>query len=133
MMTSHRRGGSVAVTLAVTLPILGFGSAALASPAWHARPGLARHSGLSRPGDRCSAGARTLSRPGDHVYPDTGNGGYLSMHADVRLVYDATADRLLPGTQVVLTDRATQCLGSFSLDFERRSAANRKAGPDMRV
>jgi hypothetical protein len=34
---------------------------------------------------------------------------------------------------VVLTDRATQCLTSFSLDFERRSTANRAAGPRMKV
>ena len=33
---------------------------------------------------------------------------------------------------MVLTDRATQCLTSFSLDFERRSA-NTSAGPDMTV
>ena len=35
----------------------------------------------------------------------------------------------LPGNHVDLTDRATQCLTSFSLDFERRSAANISAGP----
>ena len=33
---------------------------------------------------------------------------------------------------MALTDRATQCLTSFSLDFERRSA-NTTAGPDMKV
>jgi len=32
----------------------------------------------------------------------------------------------------VLTDRATQCLTSFSLDFERKSA-NTADGPDMTV
>jgi hypothetical protein len=80
----------------------------------------------------CSAGAHTLSAPGSHVYPDTGNGGYTSLHTDVRLVYDATSNRFLPGNHVTLTDRATQCLTSFSLDFERKSA-NASAGPDMAV
>ena len=81
---------------------------------------------------RCSAGARTLSPPGARLYPETGNGGYTSLHTDVHLVYDATANRFLPGNHVLLTDRATQCLTSFSLDFERRSA-NRTAGPDLTV
>ena len=80
----------------------------------------------------CSAGAHTLSPPGSHVYPDTGNGGYISAHTDVDLVYSASANRLLRGTHVVLTDRATQCLTSFSLDFERTSV-NATAGPDMKV
>jgi hypothetical protein len=82
--------------------------------------------------ERCLAGAHTLSAPGSHVYPDTGNGGYTSLHTDVRLVYDATGNRFLPGNHVTLTDRATQCLTSFSLDFERKSA-NASAGPDMAV
>ena len=81
---------------------------------------------------RCSAGARTLSRFGARLYPDTGNGGYTSVHTNVDLVYDATTNRFLPGNHVVLTDRATQCLTSFSLDFERKSA-NTKAGPDLTV
>jgi hypothetical protein len=67
-----------------------------------------------------------------HVYPDTGNGGYASVHTDVHLVYDATANKFLPGNRVVLTDRATQCLTSFSLDYERKSA-NTADGPDMKV
>ena len=71
-------------------------------------------------------------RPGSHLYPDTGNGGYTSLHTAVDLVYDATSNQFLPGNHVTLTDRATQCLTSFSLDFERRSA-NRSAGPDMTV
>jgi aminopeptidase N len=66
------------------------------------------------------------------MYPDTGNSGYRSVHTDVDLVYDAGTNRFVPGNHVVLTDRATQCLTSFSLDFERRSA-NRTAGPAMRV
>ena len=80
----------------------------------------------------CTAGARTLSPQGAHLYPDTGNGGYTSLHTDVDLAYNATSDRFLPGTHVLLTNRATQCLSSFSLDFERTSR-NAKAGPDMAV
>ena len=80
----------------------------------------------------CSAGAHTLAPPGSHLYPDTGNGGYTSVHTLVGLVYDATTNMFLPGNRVVLTDRATQCLTSFSLDFERQSA-NTSAGPDMTV
>jgi hypothetical protein len=80
----------------------------------------------------CSPGAHTLSPAGARLYPDTGNGGYASLHTDVHLVYDAAANRFLPGNHVVLTDRATQCLTSFSLDFERASA-NTAAGPDMSV
>jgi Peptidase family M1 domain len=82
--------------------------------------------------DGCSPGARTLSPPGSLLYPETGNGGYRSVHTGVHLVYDAPANRFLPGTQVVLTDLAAQCLSSFSLDFERRSV-NRAAGPDLSV
>jgi hypothetical protein len=85
--------------------------------------GLARH---------CSAGAHTLSRRGDRVYPETGNGGYRSLHTDVHLMYDATHNRFLAGNHVVLTDRATKCLKNFSLDFERHSA-NRSDGPRLRV
>jgi len=80
----------------------------------------------------CSAGAHTLAPPGSRLYPDTGNGGYTSQHTLVHLVYDATANRFLPGNKVILTDRATQCLTSFSLDFERKSK-NTSAGPDMTV
>jgi hypothetical protein len=81
---------------------------------------------------RCSAGAHTLSPPGSRLYPETGNGGYTSVHTLVHLVYNAATNRFLPGNEVVLTDRATQCLTSFSLDFERTSQ-NAKAGPDMSV
>src|SRR5262245_33310786 len=78
----------------------------------------------------CSPGARTLSQSGAHVYPDMGNGGYTSLHTDVHLVYDAPSNRFLPGNHVVLTDRATQCLTDFSLDFERTSV-DPVNGPDM--
>jgi hypothetical protein len=80
----------------------------------------------------CSAGAHTLAPPGSRLYPDTGNGGYTNQHTLVHLMYDATANRFLPGNKVILTDRATQCLTSFSLDFERKSK-NSSAGPDMTV
>jgi hypothetical protein len=83
-------------------------------------------------GGHCSAGARTLSAPGARLYPETGNGGYHSSHTLVHLVYDAQANTFLPGTKVVLTDVATQCLTSFSLDFERLSR-NKLAGPDMTI
>ena len=87
---------------------------------------------LQAPPAHCSPGAHTLAPPGSQVYPETGNGGYTSVHTLVRLVYDATRNRFLPGTRVVLTDRAGKCLSSFSLDFERRSA-NTADGPNMRV
>ena len=80
----------------------------------------------------CSSGAHTLSHFGDHVYPDTGNGGYTSLHTDVHMVYDAPSNQFLPGNHVVLTLRATQCLTDFSLDFERTSA-DPVGGPDMTV
>ncbi|HWF80083.1 MAG TPA: hypothetical protein VN695_05815, partial [Streptosporangiaceae bacterium] len=86
----------------------------------------------ARPASNCSAGARTLSPPGARLYPDTGNGGYVSLHTTVHLVYDASTNRFLPGNRVTLADRATQCLSSFSLDFERRSS-NTSAGPDLTV
>jgi hypothetical protein len=81
---------------------------------------------------RCSSGAHTLSTHGMHVYPETGNGGYRSVHSDVYLSYDAVGNRFLPGTKVVLSQVATQCLTDFSLDFER-SSANTKDGPDLQV
>jgi hypothetical protein len=80
----------------------------------------------------CSSGAHTLSHFGDHVYPETGNGGYRSIHTDVHMVYDATTNRFLPGNRVDITDRATRCLTDFSLDFERTSA-DASAGPDMSI
>ena len=61
-----------------------------------------------------------------------GNGGYTSLHTDVHLVYDAPSDQFLRGNHVVLTDRATQCLTDFSLDFERTSVLGAD-GPDLTV
>src|ERR1700729_1504824 len=83
-------------------------------------------------GGGCSAGAHTLASPGSLLYPETGNGGYTSLHTLVHLVYNATTNKFLPGNRVILTERATQCLTSFSLDFERTSA-NTADGPDLSV
>ncbi len=107
-----------ATSAGLVLPGLG-----LASPAGAAPASAAGH---------CSAGAHTLAPVGSRLYPDTGNGGYTSLHTLVHLVYDAVTNRFLPGNSVTLTDQATQCLTSFSLDFERKSA-NKRAGPDMSV
>src|SRR5260370_537232 len=79
-----------------------------------------------------AGGGECMARAGSHLYPDTGNGGYTRVHALVHLVYDAITNMFLPGNRVVLPDRATQCLTSLSLDFERQSA-NTSAGPDMTI
>jgi hypothetical protein len=104
------------------------GCAAVAAP-WL---GLAASAGAPSAHPGCSPGAHTLAPPGSRLYPETGNGGYTSLHTLVHLVYDADANRFLHGNRVVLTDRATKCLTSFSLDFERHSR-NTTAGPDMSV
>jgi aminopeptidase N len=111
------------ITAVTSVSALALAGAGLAGPTWAAAAGQ---------GGACSAGAHTLSPPGARVYPETGNGGYTSVHTAVHLVYDGAANKFLPGTHVVLTDRATQCLTSFSLDFERKSA-NTADGPDMTV
>ncbi len=98
-------------------------------------PGLAHASPVAASGNgrgHCSPGARTLAPAGSHLYPDTGNGGYLSRHTSVYLVYRASTNRFLAGNHVVLTDVATQCLTGFSLDFERTSA-NKSAGPNLKL
>jgi hypothetical protein len=82
--------------------------------------------------EQCSPGALTLASPGSRMYPDTGNGGYTSVHTEVDLVYDAATNRFLAGNHVELTDRASQCLSSLALDFERESA-NREAGPGLTI
>jgi hypothetical protein len=79
----------------------------------------------------CSSGAHTLSHFGARLYPEDGNGGYVSVHTDVHMAYDAPTNQLLPGNDVVLTDRAMQCLTDFSLDFERTNA--NPAGPNLSV
>jgi hypothetical protein len=117
---SRRSLSAAVLSTATVLALAGLGlavpGAALAVPAQHG----------------CSPGARTLAPPGSRMYPSTGNGGYTSVHTDVDLVYSAAANRFLNGSHVVLTDRATQCLTSFSLDFERTSV-NTTAGPDLTV
>ncbi|HEY3944976.1 MAG TPA: M1 family aminopeptidase [Solirubrobacteraceae bacterium] len=97
-----------------------------------APPALSGRTVAGAPTGGCFAGAHTLSPRGSRIYPDTGNGAYTSLHTLVHLVYDANTNRFLHGTRVVLTDRATHCLTSFSLDFERRSR-NTRAGPVMTV
>ena len=87
--------------------------------------------GLATPAT-CVSGGHTLSHFGDHVYPETGNGGYTSLHTDVHMIYDAPGNQFLPGNHVVLTVRATQCLTDFSLDFERTSV-DPVNGPDLAV
>ena len=46
---------------------------------------------------KCSSGAHTLSHFGDHVYPETGNGGYTSLHTDVHMIYDAPIEPVPAG------------------------------------
>jgi hypothetical protein len=111
----------VLATAAVSAIGVGLAPSALASST----------TGTAGPG-YCSAGAHTLSSAGARLYPETGNGGYRSVHTDVHMVYDAGTNTFLAGNNVALTDRATQCLTSFSLDFER-SSANTSAGPDLTV
>src|SRR6516162_9343229 len=115
-----RRITVTTATAGLVLPAAGLAAQAHASP-------VASYLSV-----HCSAGAHTLAPSGSHLYPDTGNGGHTRLHTLVHLVYDATANKFLQGNRVVLTDRATQCLTSFSLDFERKSA-NASAGPDMSV
>ncbi len=78
----------------------------------------------------CSSGARTLSKPGDRVYPEMGNGGYVSEHTDLRIAYDTATNLFLPGTRADLVQRATQCLSDFSLDFERTQRQRQRAEHD---
>jgi hypothetical protein len=115
---ADRRLLSTVLTAAVSLALVGMGVTSAGAAA------AAR--------TVCSPGARTLAPAGSHVYPETGNGGYASVHTNMNMVYDATTNMFLPGNNVALTDRATQCLTSFSLDFERQSP-NTSAGPMMTV
>jgi hypothetical protein len=121
------RSLQAAVAAAVTAAALA-GSGLLAPGVAAARQASAA---AARGGSSCAPGARTLGPPGSRVYPETGNGGYTSVHTAVHLIYNASANRFLPGSHVVLLDRAAQCLTSFSLDFERRS--RNKSGPDLSV
>lgn len=146
-------GASKAITISVALPKgLKKGSYALVgclpkgTQGWLACATAARHVevGTASPAasisvkraavaaaESCSSGAHTLSRAGDHVYVEMGNGGYTSVHSDVHLIYDVAGNALLNGTYVDLTQQATQCLTDFSLDFEQANAD--PAGPAMAV
>jgi len=136
MRTSLRRG-MIAAALAATLPGLAATGPALASTARAGAAGQAAIAGQAAVAGRaatgCSAGAHTLAPAGSHLYPETGNGGYVSVHTDVHMIYDAVRNRFLPGNHVTLQDRATQCLTSFSLDLERRSTVRTAIGPDLTV
>ena len=117
MLTPRRSALFAATTVALVLAS-GLTAAAASPP--------------SATAQRCLPGARTLSGAGQHVYPETGNGGYTSVHTDVNLRYDAVHNLFLRGTHVSMTQRATQCLSQFSLDFEKQNAAG-AAGPDLVV
>ena len=121
-MASHRYAVAGAISLAL---ILASAQGALPALAGTGAARAPRRPLLGRCAHALGAGRPTCT-------PDTGNGGYTSLHTDVDLVYDAASNRFLPGNHVTLTDRATQCLTSFSLDFERRSV-NASAGPDLAV
>ena len=128
-------GRAVLIVAAAASAALVVPGVALAAPGGAATSGAVTSGAVTSraaAAGRCSAGARTLSSPGARLYPETGNGGYRSSHTLVHLVYDAKTNRFLPGTSVSLTDIATQCLTSLSLDFERNSA-NKTAGPDLAV
>ena len=107
------------------------GAAALGTTAIAAALAAAPANAAARAGTKCGPGSHTLSHRGDHVYPESGNGGYRSLHTAVHMVYDAVSNRFLTGNHVVLTDVATRCLTSFSLDFERHSPF--PGGPAMTV
>ena len=97
------------------------------------KPGRRRLCGRARATTHAAdyaAPARTSWSPGDHVYPETGNGGYISLHTDVDMVYDAPTNTFLPGNHVELTDQATQCLTDFSLDFETQGPARLLRRPE---
>ena len=63
-----------------------------------------------------------------------GNGGYTSLHTDLRLNYDAIANLFLPGTRADLQVRSTQCLSELSFDFEQTNGHTADGtGPNMIV
>ena len=85
---------------------------------------------------QCTPGPRTLSSPGNKVWPELGNGGYQSIHTDVFTVYDAPTDKFLPGTHVDEQEKATQCLSNFGLDFDTSNNISPTAatpGPNMTI
>ena len=82
----------------------------------------------------CFSGAHSLSNFGSRVYPEMGNGGYTSLHTDLRLNYDAIANLFLPGTHADLQVQSTQCLSDLSFDFEQTNGHTADGtGPNMTV
>jgi len=82
----------------------------------------------------CTSGAHSLSHFGDRLYPEMGNGGYTSLHTDLRLNYDAIANTFLPGTRADLQVKSTQCLSDLSFDFEQTNGHTADGtGPNMTV
>ena len=110
------------------IPVRGVGNDA------RARQGLAGPGLLAR--------GRTLAQPGSRLYPETGNGGYTSVHSDVYLNYDAPTNLFLPGTHVDLhaegdavPDRVQPRLRALEHDHERvrpRPGHDRQLGHDQR-
>lgn len=84
-------------------------------------------------GAACGPGARTLAEPGEVLFPEVGNGGYRSVHTDLRLRYDAKHNRLLGGTRSTMRMRATECLTELSLDFETRDPGGRPGTARLEV
>jgi|GEM_PF-693440 aminopeptidase N len=77
--------------------------------------GLLASLALSAPAQaQFSPGART---GGDRLLPAIGNGGYDTQHYDATFNYDPATNTMLPGSQTVITMRATQALSEFSLDL----------------
>ena len=82
----------------------------------------------------CFSGAHSLSKFGDRVYPEMGNGGYTSLHTDLYLNYDAIANQFLTGTHADLQVEPTQCLSDLSFDFEQTNGHTADgSGPQMTV
>ena len=82
------------ITAVASVSALALAGAGLAGPTWAAAAGQ----GSAGQGGACSPGAHTLATPGEHVYPEMGNGGYASLHTDVHMIYDAL-DEPVPAWQ----------------------------------
>jgi hypothetical protein len=127
-----RRRAGIFVAAAIAVGVMAFASLAAAATNPVRGPKALPTASLGDP--TCSSGVHTLSHFGDHVYPEMGNGGYASIHTDVNLVYDAIDNNFLAGTNVVLTDLATECLSDFSLDFAPQTPENEEGpGANMQV
>ena len=94
-----RFGGRGAVTPRITLALVtAVAGLGLAAPTLAAASTSTDSSAPPVSSNGCSAGAHTLGTPGDRLYPDTGNGGYISVHTDVTMVYDASTNLFSPAT-----------------------------------